>query len=373
MKDAKKMLEKNKIEKYNLISLPTIDLPPEEAKRFIDCIVDESVMKDYARIERMSKPTKRIRHLGFGDGHFLYPATHFDESDYKKQWSHNLILLTAQKFRGCAPVYDDDLEEGLEGAAYKAHLMSIIAKQTANELEYALYMADAQSYNTWCDDRIEGTFDGWRYIINNSQSGDNYYNSVCGGAHIKSACLCESGTACGSGHEDPGAHFELSGKIAEQSAVAPYNLEIKYGMMLKNMPSKYKANTGLKNMVFLNSDLVTQDYLMALEARGTALGDRAITDGDVTRYHKVPIIDVPLMPTALGTAPDYGIVGAGAYTDVVLTPKNNLIIGIQKDIKIEPMRSAADECTYYFYTMKIAAAIENVNAVVFLKCLEHKC
>ena len=373
MKDAKKMLEKSKIEKYNLISLPTIDLPPEEASKFIDCIVDESVMKDYARIEKMKNPQKRIRHLGFGDGHFLYPAEHFDESDYKKQWAHNLITLNAVKFRGCAPVYDDDLEEGLEGAAYKNHLMSIIARQTANELEYAAYMGDTHNYNTWCADRIESKLDGWRYIINNSQNGDTYYNDVCGAAHIKSACLCESGDDCASADEDPDAHFTMAGMIAEQSLNSPYNLEIKYGQMLKNMPSKYKANTGLKNMVFLNSDLVTQDYLMALENRGTPLGDRAITAGDVTKYHKVPIIDVPLMPTALGTAPDYGIVGAGEYTDAMLIPKNNLIIGIQKDIKIEPQRSAADECTYYFYTMKIAVGIENVNAVVFVKCLEHKC
>jgi len=114
-----------------------------------------------------------------------------------------------------------------------------------------------------------------------------------------------------------------------------------------------------------------------LEKRGTNLGDRAITDGDITRYHKVPIVDVPLMPTNLGadteTPNSWGVIGGGEYTDVMLTPKNNLIIGIQKEIKIEPQRSAADECTYYFYTMKVAVAIENVNAVVFTKCLEHSC
>jgi len=380
MKDTKDLLKKKRIEKYNLISLPTIDLPPEEADRFIDCIVDESVLKNYARIERMAKSQKRIRHLGFGAGHFLYPADNFDESDYKKQWSHNLITLNAVKFRGCAPIYDDDLEEGLEGAAYKTHLMNLIARQTANELEYASYMGDTHAYNTWCDDRIESKLDGWRYIINNSQAGQAYYNSVCGAAHIKSACLCESGSACESGHEALGAHFEMAGKIAEQSTVAPFNLEIKYGMMLKNMPSKYKGNMGLKNMVFLNSDLVTQDYLMALERRGTPLGDAVITDDGFNKYHKVPIVDVPLMPTNLGAdgivpgpVDDYGIVAGGEYTDSMLTPKNNLIIGIQKDIKIEPQRSAADECTYYYYTLKIAIGIENVNAIVFLKCLEHKC
>jgi len=373
MKDSKKMLKKEGIEKFNLIALPTIDLTGEEADRFIDCIYDESAKKNYARLEKMAKPTKYIRHIGFGEGKFMYPGDSFDESKYKKQWIHNRITLTAKKIRGCAPIFDDDLEEGIEGAKLKDHFMQMITKKIANELEYAYYMGDIHTYNPWCPDDIEGLWDGWRYIINNSQVGDPYYNSVCGGAHIKSACLCESGDACESACESPLGQFEMCGKIAEQSTVEPYDLEIKYGIMLKNMPSKYKANSGLKNMVFLNSDLVTQDYLMALEKRGTQLGDRAITDGDITYYHKVPIIDVPLMPTDLGTAPDYGVIGAGEYTDAILTPKNNFIIGIQKEIKIEPQRSAADECTYYFYTMKVALAIENVNAVVFVKCLEHKC
>lgn len=378
MKDSKKMLRKEKkIEKYNLISLPTVNLLGEEADYFLDCIVDESVMKNYARIVKMVKPVKYIRHLGFGSGHFLYPGDNFDESDYKKQWEHNRITLTTKKIRGCAPIYDDDLEEGLEGPAFKTHLMGMISKQIANELEYAFWMGDAQNYNTWTPKQIEGLWDGWRYQITHSQSGQAYYNDVCGAADIKRACICESGDDCPSGHDDPDADFDISGKIAEISTAAPYKLEIKYGLMLKNMPSKYKANNGLKNMVFMNSDLVTQDYLIALENRGTNLGDRAITDGDITMYHKVPIVDVPLMPTNLGSdgeTPDmYGGIGEGNYTDSLLIPKNNLIVGLQKDIKIEPQRSAADECTYYFYTMKVALAIENINAVVLLICLEHAC
>lgn len=366
MKDSKKMLKKKAMKKYNLISLPTIELLPKEAEKFITCAWDQSVMKNYARLVTMDKPEQRIRHIGFGQGKFLYPPDQFDESDYKKQWAHNRITLKTVKVRGCAPIYDDDIEEGLEGKAYKKRLMDLIAIQVANELEFAGYMADEHDYNSWCAKDIEGTFDGWRYIINHSQNGQQYYNNVCGAAHIKSACVGSSG-----------AHFELAGKIAEQSQVEPFNLEIKYGMMLKNMPSKYKSMYGLKNLVFLNSDLVTQDYLMALETRGTALGDRAITDGDITYYHKVPIIDVPLMPTNLGpdngTPDHYGIIAGGEYTDALLTFKNNLVIGIQKIMKIEPQRSAADECTYFFYTLKICYQIENVNAIVFLKCLEHKC
>jgi len=374
MKDSKKMLQlqKQTITGFNLVALPTIQLTPEEADRFIDCIYDESVMKSYARTEKMSKPTKYIRHLGFGDGKFLYPGTHFDESKYKKQWTNNRIILEAKKIRGCVAVFDDDLEEGIEGPAFKTHLMSIITKQIANELEYAYYMADTASYQAngggtaWCPDDIESLWDGWRYQITHSQNGQTYYNSVCGAADIKNACDTASG-----------AEWDHAGMIVEQDTAAPYNQEYKYAQMIKNMPAKYKTAFGLKNMVFLNSDLVTQDYITALSNRATALGDAVFTGKVPPAYGGVPIISVPLMPTNLGAdglaTDSYGIIGAGAYTDVLLTFKNNLIVGIQKDIKMEPQRSAADECTYYFYTMKVALAIENINAVVLTVCLTHAC
>jgi len=368
MKDSKKLLrmQKQDITGYNLIALPTIQLTPEEADHFIDCIWDESVMKNYARLEKMTKPTKYIRHLGFGAGKFLYPGNQFNESQYKKEWTHNRITLTAQKIRGCAPVYDDDLEEGLEGAAWKSHLMKIIAKQIANELEYAYYMGDTHGYNAWCASDIESLWDGWRYIINNSQNGDAYYNDVCGAAHIKDAC-----------DEESGAEWDLPGLIAEQDPNPPYNWEFKYARMIKNMPARYKQAFGLSNFVFLNSDLVTADYIEALSARSTALGDAVFTGAVKPAYGTVPIVSAPLMPVNLGAdgnaVDDYGIIGGGDYTDVLMTYKGNLIIGIQKEMKMEPQRSAADECTYYFYTMKVALAIENVNAVVFTKCLTHNC
>jgi hypothetical protein len=145
--------------------------------------------------------------------------------------------------------------------------------------------------------------------------------------------------------------------------------------MLKAMPSMYKANNGLSKMAFLNSDLVTQDYIAALSSRSTGLGDAVFTGKVAPQYGVVPIIDVPLMPTTLGdpnTGQD-GVVGAGNYTDVLLTPKNNLIVGIQRDIKVETQREAADQATYLFYTMRVCVAVENINAVVLLRCLDHNC
>ncbi len=377
MRSTKKLLEKFKIGKaFNLISMPTISLDPEEADRFIDYIFDESVLNTYARIERMNRTEKRIRAIGFGDARFLYKGSEFNESKYKKQWAQNRITLTTKKARGAIVVFDDDLEDLREfytGDQFMDHLMRIVGKKIRNELEEAYYIADMHTLHlNWPSDDIRGMWDGWRYQINHSAAGQQYNNAVTGSAHIKDACLCESGASCESGKWSPGAHFRFAGMIAEQDTNPPYNWEFKYHHLIKNMPAKYK-NTG--EMKFFNSDLVTQDYLEALSQRGTALGDAIFTGKMPPAYGKVEIVDVPLFPTDLGQDADgtFGRVGGGEYTDVLLTLKNNLIIGIQRDIKIETKREPADEGTYVFYSLRTDVAIENVDAVVFLRCLTHRC
>jgi len=379
MPGTKQLLDRFKLSKdYNLISMPEIQLLPKEADQFIDYMVDESTLKDYARIVRMDRPQENIRAIGFGDGRFLYPAGQFNEAKYKKEWVQNRIQLQTRELLGAFPIFDKDLEDlrHLENeASFKNKLMSLVAKKIAMELEEIGYMGDTHGLNAFCPDDARGQFDGWRYIINHSAAGQQYVNTVSGSAHLKEACVCQSGASCPSGQDEPGADFKFPGLIAEQDPNAPYGWEFKYHKMLKNMPSKYKAQMGLANMVFLNSDLVTQDYLGALSERATALGDAIFTGKVPPAYGKVPIIDVPLMPTDLGQDADgtYGLLAGGEYTDAMLVTKQNLIIGIQRDIRIETWRVPPDRATYFFYSIRIAYSIENVDAIVFVRCLAHEC
>jgi hypothetical protein len=370
MNSSRKLLEQLKIEKsHNLISLPQVELTFEEADRFIDYMVDESAMKKFARIERMRGPEKPIRALGFGSGHFLYPAGNFNESKYTKQFVDEKIMLMTKECRGAIPIFDKDLEDippTMSSDEYNNQLIKIIALKIQNELEEAGWISETAGLNGFADDDIRGLWDGWRYRITHSEVGQPYYNKVTGSAHILNAC--EGGEA--------GSPFEYDGKIAEADADYKH-WEFKYGKMLKAMPSKYKMANGLEKMAFLNSDLVTQDYFDALSARPTPIGDGILTGNLPMGYGKVKIIDVPLMPVNLGdptAVPSTdGIIGEGEYTDVLLTPKDNLIVGIQRDIKMESERKAADQATYIFYSLRIDFAIENVDAVVLLRCLEHAC
>jgi len=136
-------------------------------------------------------------------------------------------------------------------------------------------------------------------------------------------------------------------------------------MMLKRLPSKYKQ-VGMKNLRFFHSDQITQDYVNALSARSTILGDQAILGTAPIQYGQVPLVSCPKMAMTMSAA---GVLDAGIYGDCLLTPKGNLILGIYREIKVEAQRVAADEATYWFYTMRADNAIENVNACVLTEKL----
>jgi len=411
----KKLLsKKQQIEK--MIALPTIVLAAEEADRFIDYIVDQSVLKDTARIVRMSKETKEIRALGFGEGRFLYPGDTFSSSDYKKNFAHNKITLTSKKARGCVVIYDDDLEDNIEENAFADHIMKIVAAKIANELEEVFWIADTGSRSAFANADLRSRFDGWRYIITSAQvAADAYYNTVSG-APILMTAINETDWATGiakvAGNivepttpngfvyialdggtndaatepvwpttlgativDNPGASSitwrchaydtTYAGRIAMANTSVPYDWEFKYGKMLAKFPSKYKK-VGLANLRFLNSDQVTQNYVDALSARATILGDKAILGTAPIQYGTVPITSIPLMNVNLSAG---GVAGAGAYADSLLTPKGNLILGIQRNIKIESQREAADEATYWFYSLRMDNKIENVAACVLMEKL----
>lgn len=340
-----------------MISLPNISLEAEEADRFIDYIVDESVMKGKARIVRMNKETKNIRALGLGTGDFLRPGATFSTSEYKKVLSENLIQLTSVKVRGCIAIFDDDLEDNVEGDAFVDHLMRMVAKKMSNELDVAYWIGDTAAGNAYGDTDIKSLWDGWRYrIANGDTDGDTYYNDVSGGSTVLDA-------------EDSGSFDLEEGRIAMVGASAPYNWEFKYNKILQTLASKYKTG-GLKNLAFYNNDNVSQNYIEALAARSTVLGDNAIIGGAPLQYGLVPIVSCPNMPiTMAGGTQATEKATTGAYADCLLTPNGNLIIGIQRDIKIESQREAADEATYWFYSMRVVPAIENINACVLLRKL----
>ena len=421
MKTNKQLLSKSEQiqELQKMVSLPAIVLADEEADRFIDYVVDESVLKNNARIIKMKKETKNVRALGLGEKRFLYPGDTFNSEDYLRRLAEMKIPLVTKKLRGCVQIHDDDLEDNIEADAFADHIMRMVTSRIGNELDEIFWIGDTGSLSGFANVDSRSRFDGWRYRMRMSQALTGYlsghYNKVTGNATMMTA-FAETGwttgqaftqgqvihptaipngrvyimtNASGTTHaatEPVWANCAtigstiidgtvtwrchaydcaLAGLIAQQNTGVPYNWEFKYGNMLKKLPSKYKK-AGLANLRFFQSDQLAQDYVNALSARATILGDKAIVGGGPLVYGQVPIVPCPLMPMTMSAT---GAAGAGFYGDTLLTHKDNLVIGIQRNIKIESQRVPADEATYWFYSMRADCGIENVNACLLMEKL----
>ena len=353
-------------------ALPDITLLPEEADKFIDYVVDESFWKNNARIVKMEKVEKNLRYMGFKAGtRFLKPAAKFAASDYLKEFAEGKVTLHAQKLRGAVVIYDDDLEEGIEGQAFADHLMKIIAKKVANEIDEAAYC----SHPGFANSDIRSLWGGFRYklLVGHSELLKS------GVLPAEKATLLDASLDL-TGHD---GDFTMEGKIAErlkEGADGTYtgDWEFKFSKMLAVMPSKYKL-VGLKNLRFFCNDIIPNDYAEALANRATILGDKALLGEVDLPYRTVPIASVPLMPITyakvdgtLDGQEDYEAGEAGnIYADVILTPKDNFIIGIQKELTLESKRAPEDQGQYVFYNLKIDIAVENPEAAVILVNVTH--
>lgn len=353
-----------------MVALPTITLAAQEADRFIEYVWDESKLKNHARLVRMASSTKNIRGLGIGTDRILKPSATFSSSDYKKTYTENLIQLTSKELRCCLVIFDSDLEDINVGnaAQLKNHIMSMGTKKIANELDEIYWIGDTQSLSSFASDDARSQIDGWRYRLDHSQSGETYENSVTGSTIILDASNTVTAKA---------ADFDLttSQGIEEQDTSAPYNQEFKFDLMIEKLPSKYKLG-GLSSLRFFLNDQVAQRYVRALSKRATPIGDAAIQGKVPLSYGTIPIVTLPLMPTQMiintsdAQKENLDTSTPGDLTDCVLTHEANFIIGVQKEIQMEAERSAADRANYFFFTLRVDVAIENVNAVVLLKRLK---
>lgn len=135
-----------------------VHLSLKEADMFIDYIVDESTVLKEARVKRMTKPKENIAKIGIG-ADVLHPATRGSEpnSNQYTESTTDFITLNSEELIAVVRIYDDELEDNIEGDAFKDHMMRMVAKKASNQLErdglYGRKISGATS--------TKNLFDGW--------------------------------------------------------------------------------------------------------------------------------------------------------------------------------------------------------------------
>jgi HK97 family phage major capsid protein len=283
-------------------------LGTEQFNRFVDLVVDQSVMLKQARVVRMRSAVTELDKIATA-GRVSQLKSEGIAPDTLATAAFGKVTLTATDIITPFEITFEALEDSIEGPNLEDTVIRVMAKQTATDLEELAICGDTESADAY----LQG-LDGWRVLAEDAEVVD-----------LEGATLDKAGL----------------------------------GAMFRALPDRYKRAYG--DLRFFCAPTVAQDWHDTFADRGTAAGDDALVSGQVPPYMGVPVVAVPQIPT------DCDGVGEYVGTDLsycFLTPRENLVFGIHREIRIDKDRDVLRGVNIYAITSRIAVAFEDADAVV---------
>jgi hypothetical protein len=322
---AKFLVEKSGLTPGQRLSKATISssgwtygLSTTEAGQFIDYVFNLSTLLSQIRTVQMPDKKYFIDKIDLG-GRVLRKGTPgVDPGDTVSTSNPTQVQLDAKEVVAIVSIGDDTLEDNIEGEAFVEHLLRMIANAAANELEQAALHGDTAVADAG------GINDIW----------DGFYKRAKAGGQVIEA-------------------------MADANRFWPGTNGSKATRLLKRIPVKYRQD--YRNLaVLLHNDLYL-DYMDELASKGYSEAWTAITGMADVPVRSIKNIRLPLAKTDMGFT-----YGPGSFTDgtfVMITDLRNLIMGIHRNIKIEPYRQPRKRATDYILSMRGDVQIENPEAI----------
>lgn len=307
-------------------------LKPQQANRFLDYLYEQSVLIRDARFVRMNNPTIEIDKISVGT-RLLKKATEANDDGTNERPSFTKISMTTVKLRLDWELSTEGLEDNIEGRSLEDHVASLMARQTANDLEDLFIHGDTASGNT-----LLKAMDGWR-------------KRARADAHVVDAA---------------GANLTRS----------------TFDKALRKLPNKYLQRRN--QLRWYTSSSLLQDYLWSLSlangadgapSPGSTFGDNIVNNGFSgaggganalagIRPFGIGLLEVPLMEeTEVGDHSG----ASGSHGAVELTFPNNRIVGVQREIVVyREFKPKKDTIEFTLYT-RVANQIEDENSYVHVK------
>jgi Phage capsid family len=363
-------------------------LNPAQSNKFIDYVVDESIMKDNVRVVRFTNEELQIDRIGIGK-RVMHPSAEYVAPQTRAGVTTSNIKLKPEEVIAAFDIGDTFKELNIEGESVEDHIIKMFATGWRNDEEMLAVTGDTVgaaalegdiydegSTTKYIKDPLLALYDGWW------RRSDASHLVNAGGANIGLST---------------------------------------FGAMIRAMPQKYRRNKS-ELRFFMSADLA-QVYIEKMATRATVKGDNA-ADGETQTPFGIPIVEVPLidlqprivqhvtmtgttaqalryapyaeevvLPVDLAGTPttpyiknaDYSVdyaagtitrIGAGisdgqvvkvtykANPQIILTHWQNFIVGIGRDIRIEKQRNIHKRANEYVVTGKIAVQLEQLDAVV---------
>lgn len=304
-------------------SLPQSVMNRQQADRFIDLVVQQNVLLRNIRTRRVNHSKGSINKLDLGSiategaATTSTPTTRFPDE--------RVVNYDTVKFRCCFDITSDFDEDNIERTGARNTLVNMFTKRMSNDVELAAIEGDeALPVGDGESDRnnLLGVNDGFLKILE---------------ARVPSSRVVDA-----------------AGKNVSDAL---------FYAMKRKINNRYRS---LRNdYVYIVSPGVADKWHYDMSLRQTVLGDRMITannPGDLTPGHSgMPMLVVPQMPENLTFT---GSGGGSTGTEILLTPRENLIAFIQRDITVESQRVPRRDLSEFTIHFRFDVNVENEDLVV---------
>lgn len=367
-------------------------LNPAQANKFIDYVVDESVMKNNVRVVKFRNEKLEIDKIGIGN-RVMFPATEYQAPQYRLGVNTTKLELQPKEVICPFDISDTFKEINLEGEGIQDRIMRMFATGWRNNGEELAIKADSVGQAAIEGDVVPGGVTD-KYVKDSLLAlFDGWWRKA-----------------------DAGHTVDIDGSNIGLSV---------FDIMIRQMPQKFRRNKSQLRF-FMPSDLA-QIYITKIATRQTPKGDAA-AEGQQQTPFGIPIVEVPLLemyPTVvqhvaltgvdvislryknirsgsetvflatLGSTPstpfvegadytmDYangtitringGAISAGASVKVtyqtnpqiILTHWQNFILAFGRDdMRLERQRNIHKRADEYVMTGKVDVQVEEVDALV---------
>ncbi len=279
-----------------------------QAERFIDMSLDQSVMLKDARVVRMRSAIMELDRIATTGRVSQLRAEGIAPASLSSP-AFSKVMLSAVDIITPFEITMEALEDSIEHGNLEETVIRVMARQTATDLEELAIRGDSLS----TDPFLAGC-DGWRKLA------------------------------------EDGNTVDLLGETLDKTGLAK---------MYRELPNRFKRNHA--DLRFYFAPAAVQDWHDTFSERTGDLGDRALTTAQTPPYMGVPIVSVPGIPTDQDGVDEF--VGTG-LTYGFLTPRENLVFGIHRDIRIDKDRDILRGMNIYTITTRVAVEFEQDEAVV---------
>jgi len=310
----KELVQKSAIDNT---SLPNSIMSRQQSDRFIDLVIDHSVLMKSVRVRRVNHPKGEINKLNLGS--IVTEGAHTTSRATTRTPTEDVVPYDMAKYRSAFDLGGDFVEDNIEGSGIRDTLLSMFTKRISVDTEIAgiesdltLAVGDAQSD----ENNLLGVNEGWQRILE---------------ANVPAA------------------------QQVDAAGAAP-SKELYYAMK-RAIPARFRV--AMPDYRWITPSGPFDKNMLDWSHRETQGGDRALADGSHPGPWGINMLEVPLMPEDLS----YGTAGTDG-SQIWLTPLQNLIVFIQREFTLEVERKPRQDKFEFTIHFRLDFAIEDPAMVV---------